>query len=139
MCACLTHSSKKWERLQSTAAASLALPDLTLPLLATSAFILWRCGRKRITEKSKATHTRTHPPLSYTLHPCPFHPSNLDSVHPLPLYLGLARTVYIYAQYMTVYLVISLPKTSYIHRIHMVLANPTQTPFVLQAHNSVGT
>ena len=26
---------------------------------------------------------------------------------------------------MTVYLVISLPKTPYIHRIHMVLANPS--------------
>jgi hypothetical protein len=31
----------------------------------------------------------------------------------------------IYALYMTVYLVISLPKIPYIHRIYMVLANPT--------------
>jgi hypothetical protein len=31
----------------------------------------------------------------------------------------------IYAPYMTVYLVISLLKTLYIHRIYMVLANPT--------------
>jgi hypothetical protein len=30
----------------------------------------------------------------------------------------------IYTPYMTVYLVISLPKTPYIHRIYMVLANP---------------
>ena len=30
----------------------------------------------------------------------------------------------IYAPYMTVYLVISLPKSPYIHRIYMVLANP---------------
>jgi len=30
----------------------------------------------------------------------------------------------IYALYMTVYLVISLPKKLYIHRIYMVLANP---------------
>jgi len=30
----------------------------------------------------------------------------------------------IYAPYMTVYLVISLPKIPYIHRIYMVLANP---------------
>ena len=32
----------------------------------------------------------------------------------------------IYAPYMTVYFVISLPKMSYMHRIYMVLANPTQ-------------
>jgi hypothetical protein len=31
----------------------------------------------------------------------------------------------IYAPYMTVYLIESLPKTPYIHRIHMVLSNPT--------------
>jgi hypothetical protein len=31
----------------------------------------------------------------------------------------------IYAPYMTVYFVISLPKIPYIHRIYMVLANPT--------------
>jgi hypothetical protein len=31
----------------------------------------------------------------------------------------------IYTPYMTVYLVISLPKLPYIHRIYMVLANPT--------------
>jgi len=31
----------------------------------------------------------------------------------------------IYAPYMTVYLVISLPKIPYIHRIYMVLAKPT--------------
>jgi len=30
----------------------------------------------------------------------------------------------IYTPYMTVYLVISLPKIPYTHRIHMVLANP---------------
>ena len=35
------------------------------------------------------------------------------------------HTIYrIYAPYMTIYLVISLPKIPYIHRIHMVLANP---------------
>ena len=31
----------------------------------------------------------------------------------------------IYTPYMTVYLVTSLPKIPYIHRIYMVLANPT--------------
>jgi len=30
----------------------------------------------------------------------------------------------IYTPYMTVYLMISLPKIPYIHRIYMVLANP---------------
>jgi hypothetical protein len=30
----------------------------------------------------------------------------------------------IYTPYMTIYLVISLPKIPYIHRIYMVLANP---------------
>jgi len=33
----------------------------------------------------------------------------------------------IYLLYMPVYLVISLPKTPYIHRIYVVLANPTNT------------
>ena len=33
----------------------------------------------------------------------------------------------IYTPYMTVYLVISLPKLPYIHRIYMVLANPTHS------------
>ena len=33
----------------------------------------------------------------------------------------------IYTPYMTVYLVIFLPKIPYIHRIYMVLANPTYT------------
>jgi len=32
---------------------------------------------------------------------------------------------HIYTPYMTVYLVISLPKIPYIHRVYMVLANPT--------------
>jgi hypothetical protein len=32
-----------------------------------------------------------------------------------------------YAPYMTVYLVIFLPKTPYIHRIYIVLANPRYT------------
>ena len=31
----------------------------------------------------------------------------------------------IYTPYMTVYMVISLPKLPYTHRIYMVLANPT--------------
>ena len=36
----------------------------------------------------------------------------------------------IYTPYMTVYLVISLPKLPYIHRIYMVLANPANVaPF----------
>jgi len=46
------------------------------------------------------------------------------------LYIGLARTVYIhrtYTPYMTVYLVNSLLKIPYIHRIYMVLANPIYT------------
>jgi hypothetical protein len=39
-------------------------------------------------------------------------------------FVGLARTVYIHRIY-TVYLMISLPKIPYKHRICMVLANPT--------------
>jgi hypothetical protein len=33
----------------------------------------------------------------------------------------------VYTPYMTVYMVISLPKMPYTHRIYMVLANPTNT------------
>ena len=48
----------------------------------------------------------------------------------------------IYTSYMTVYLVISLPKIPYTHRIHMVLANPTQQTCVSKKSDSkqkVGT
>jgi len=44
------------------------------------------------------------------------------------VFIGLARTVYIYTPYMTVHLVIFLPKIPYVHRIYMVLANPINTP-----------
>jgi hypothetical protein len=40
----------------------------------------------------------------------------------------------IYTPYMTVYLVISLPKIPYIHRTYMVLANPNDTQRVLQIY-----
>jgi len=36
----------------------------------------------------------------------------------------------IYTQHMTVYLVISLPKIPYIHRIYMVSANPMHYTFI---------
>jgi len=42
----------------------------------------------------------------------------------------------IYTPYMTVYLVISLPKMPYMHRIYMVLANPTHAP---QATTQLGS
>ena len=35
----------------------------------------------------------------------------------------------IYTPYMTVYLVISLPKVPYIHRIYMVVANPSDDTY----------
>jgi hypothetical protein len=35
----------------------------------------------------------------------------------------------IYTPYITVYTVISLPKTPYIHRMYMVLANPSPVPW----------
>jgi hypothetical protein len=41
--------------------------------------------------------------------------------------LGLARTVCVL--YMVVYMVVSLPNTPYIHRIYMVLANPTKDDY----------
>jgi len=40
-------------------------------------------------------------------------------------YIGLARFVYIQTLYMAVYLVNSLPKKPYRHRIYMDLAEPT--------------
>jgi hypothetical protein len=41
---------------------------------------------------------------------------------------------YIYTPYMTVYLVISLPKIPYTHRIYMVLANPTYMVLANHTH-----
>jgi hypothetical protein len=40
------------------------------------------------------------------------------------VYVGLARTIYIYTPYMIVCMVISLLKIPYVHRMYMVLANP---------------
>ena len=42
---------------------------------------------------------------------------------------------HIYTPYMTVYLVISLSKIPYIHRIYMVMANSTHLPCVLLSHS----
>jgi len=50
--------------------------------------------------------------------------------HPLNIIFRVGQ-IRIYTPYMTVYLVISLPKLPYIHRIYMILANPNyfrQTP-----------
>ena len=55
--------------------------------------------------------------------------------HPQHTGVGLARIINIrrvgqnriYVPYMTVYMVISLPKIPYMHRIYMVLANPKYT------------
>jgi hypothetical protein len=41
------------------------------------------------------------------------------------LYMTRVGQNCIYAPYMTIYLVIFLPKVPYIHRMCMVLANPT--------------
>jgi len=62
-------------------------------------------------------------------------------------YLGLARTVYIHPIQLYIwYLVIFLPKIPYVHRIHMVLANPAYICTVydhingkIPAKNTVGT
>jgi hypothetical protein len=43
----------------------------------------------------------------------------------------------IYAPYMTVYLVISLPKIPYIHRINRVLANPINIRYFWQGNHQV--
>jgi len=50
------------------------------------------------------------------------------------VYIGLAQNR-ILTPYMTVYLVISLPKIPYIHRIYMVLANPRNV-VMRQSHQS---
>jgi len=42
----------------------------------------------------------------------------------------------IYTPYMTIYLVISLSKIPYVHRINMVLANPKHTPPISSPHCS---
>jgi len=39
-----------------------------------------------------------------------------------------------YTLYMTVYFMKSVPKIPYIHRIYMVLANPTHTPQLARGH-----
>ena len=86
-------------------------------------------------------HTHTHTPAVHVLQqlpPC----AGLPRLHapPLPLPLSQRQTldrwgpavVYqvgqnrIYTPYMTVYLVISLPKIPCIHRIYRVIANPTK-------------
>ena len=72
------------------------------------------------------TFTRTHMVAPYTCsHPCVLQEAIglCAEVHPfLTCRVGQNR---IYTPYMTVYLVISLLKIPYMHRIYMVLANPT--------------
>ena len=58
------------------------------------------------------------PFVQMTLLPCHMHCVHMCMV-------GQNRT---YTPYMTVYLVISLPKIPYIHCVYMVLANPTHVP-----------
>ena len=60
----------------------------------------------------------------------PLEASALDSEWLVLVRVGQNR---IHTPYMTVYLVISLPKFPYIHRIYMVLANPVYLP--LSEHN----
>jgi hypothetical protein len=45
----------------------------------------------------------------------------------LPKYIYRVSHDRIYTPYMTLYLVISLPKIPYVHCIYMALANPIQT------------
>jgi len=54
-----------------------------------------------------------------------------DSAMPQMWRVGQNR---IYTYIYTVYLVISKQKLPYVHRIYMVLANPTDVPFVIAAH-----
>jgi hypothetical protein len=56
---------------------------------------------------------------------CHCHPSFARALKHLTTRDGQNWVYIIYAPYMTVYLVISLPKIPYMHRIYMVLANPT--------------
>jgi hypothetical protein len=51
-------------------------------------------------------------------------PGNKNSEDHECNYMFMVGQYRIYTPYMTVYLVISLPKIPYIHRIYMVLANP---------------
>jgi hypothetical protein len=49
---------------------------------------------------------------------------NLHDGHCASLFINRVGQNRIYTPYMTVYLVIFLPKIPYIHRMYMVLANP---------------
>jgi hypothetical protein len=59
----------------------------------------------------------------------------------VPVYKGICMYKVgqnrIYTPYMTVHLVISLPKIQYINRIYMVLANPMYVYTVPASQNSV--
>ena len=67
------------------------------------------------------THTRTH---TYThTHT---HTHTAAVMHEPPRLLAHFEVHRIYTTYMTVYMVISLPKTAHIHCIYMILANPTK-------------
>ena len=52
----------------------------------------------------------------------------------MTLYINRVGQNRIHTPYMTVYLVISLPKILYIHRIYMVLANPTHKLMCEEQH-----
>ena len=58
------------------------------------------------------------------------HSSCLDDRHKASRHVCRIGQNRIYAPYITVCLVVSLPKIPYIHRIYVVLANPTRVPSV---------
>jgi hypothetical protein len=53
----------------------------------------------------------------------------LDATGLLILHIRRVGQNRIYTPYMTVYLIESLPKIPYIHRIYMAMANPTYTVY----------
>ena len=78
------------------------------------------------------THTHTHTHAILILFKCM---SVWRDAAPL-FRVGQNR---IYTPYMTVYLVISLPKIPYIHRIYMVFANPTNEVELATKENKAAT
>ena len=65
-----------------------------------------------------------------------------SSLQPYKLHITRVGQNRIFTPYLTVYLVISLPKVTYMHRIYMVLANPThntQHVRVLYCNSTAGS
>ena len=115
-------------------------------------FVLQLNGRILHAREAQVVYNRIKYKLHITLNMYAFCPvtqwqdparkRGASSLQPYKLHITRVGQNRIFTPYLTVYLVISLPKVTYMHRIYMVLANPThntQHVRVLYCNSTAGS